>query len=720
MKGIKQLMLLLLLSLNSAYGHNWVLNNPYPQSESHQKIFYASFIEQPRTLDPALSYSLNESVFLAQIYEPLLEYDYLLRPYQLIPLTATTLPQLRYLDENKQLIPEHSSIKPAYSVYTIQIKKGIWYQPHPALAKDAATGQYLYHQLSADYLDEEDINELSDFKYQGTRELRVDDYIYQIKRLANPQVNSPIYGLMSDYIVGFKDYGAQLPAGKAYVDLRAYPLTGVRQVDDSTFEIMLKGEYSQFLFWLAMSFFSPIPWEADYFYSQEGMADKNLSLGWFPIGTGPFMLEQNNPNRRMVLTKNPNFREVYFPSTGSTEDKQLGYLEQAGQRIPLIDKAIFTLEKESIPRWNKFLQGYYDNSAIEADSFDQAIHINRFGEAKLSEEMRHKKMYLTQTIQPSTHYMGFNMLDNVVGGSNQSALKLRQAISIAVNFDENIAIFYNGRGIAAQGPIPPGIFGYKEKEAGINPYVYEWKDNMPLRRPLSDAKKLLEEAGYPNGIDKVTGKPLILHYDVVSNGPEDKSLFDWMRKQFATIGIDLNVRATLYNRFQEKMRAGDTQIFSWGWVADYPDPENFLFQLYGANGKAKFGGENAANYHNPEFDNLFDLMKNRKNDALRQQYIDTMVNLVRHDAPWIWGIHPQQFILSQAWLSHVKANPMSYSTLKYASINVPLRNQLRLAWNQPIFWPLGLFFLCLLLLILPLIFAYIKKEKQPAIRILMP
>ncbi len=91
-----------------------------------------------------------------------------------------------------------------------------------------------------------------------------------------------------------------------------------------------------------------------------------------------------------------------------------------------------------------------------------------------------------------------------------------------------------------------------------------------------------------------------------------------MRKQFASLGIHLNIRATLYNRFQEKMRTGEVQLFSWGWSADYPDPENFLFQLYGKNAKVPYGGENAANYSNPEFDRLFEQMKNRANDKQRQ------------------------------------------------------------------------------------------------------
>lgn len=704
-------------SLGCVYAWPWILNNPYPESESTENIYYSSFSEQPKSLDPALAYSINEYFFLSQTYEPLLEYDYLLRPYQLVPSTATQMPQLRYLDVQGNPLPENSSVTPAYSVYTINIKKGIFYQPHPALAKNEK-GQYRYHHFSEDYLDDEEIEELSDFKYTGTRELLVDDYIYQIKRLANPRVSSPIYGLMSDYIVGFAEYGQTLPKVNQYIDLRRYPLKGIQKLDDYTFEITLKGMYTQFSFWFAMYFFVPLPWEADLFYAQPGMMDKNITLSWYPIGTGPFMLVKNNPNRSMVLQKNPNYREVYYPSNGSAQDRKLGYLDNAGKRLPLVEQAVFTLEKESIPRWNKFLQGYYDNSTIGSDSFDQVVHINQHGDAILSREMRKKRMYLTQTLQPTIYYMGFNMLDNVVGGTSERARKLRHAISIAVNYDEDIAIFYNGRGVVAQGPIPPGIFGYKNGKEGINPYVYQWVNGEAMRRPINDAKKLMIEAGYPGGIDPKTGHPLILNYDAyVSGGPGDKALFDWIRKQYAKIGIDLNVRATLYNRFQEKMRIGDTQIFSWGWGADYPDPENFLFQLYGGNSKVKFGGENAANYQNPEFDRLFNLMKNRKNDAQRQQLIDTMVDIVRRDAPWIWGINPEEFLLAQSWVSAVKPNTMTYGTLKYTAINVTERNKLRHSWNQPVFWPLGLLFLFLLILILPLIIAYHMKEKHPAERI---
>ncbi|RMX05590.1 ABC transporter substrate-binding protein [Legionella jordanis] len=707
-----------LLALSVSYAAPWVLNNPYPDDDDSEPIYYSSFAEQPKTLDPAKSYSSNEYQFILQIYEPLLEYDYFIRPYTLVPLIAASMPEVHFLNQAKQEISNPESKDLAFSLYRIHIKPGIYFQPHPAFAKDAK-GEYLYLRLTPGFLEEHDINNLSDFPQNGTRQLTVDDYIYQIKRLANPAVNSPIYGLMSERIVGFRDFSHLLiTESESFLDLRRFPLAGVTKIDDFTFEILLYGLYPQFSFWLAMPFFAPVPWEVDQFYSQAGMDDKNLSFDWYPVGTGPFMLTENNPNRRMVLDKNPNFRQQFFPMHGSRKDEQAGYLQHAGERLPLISKAIFSLEKESIPRWNKFLQGYYDLSGVSTDSFDQAIQISPSGEPKLTSQMQNRKIRLSKTTDPSIYYMGFNMLDPVIGGRSERARKLRLAISIAVNFDENIAIFYNGRGKPAQGPIPPGIFGYREGKLGINPYVYQWKYGQPKRRPIEDAKRLMREAGYPNGVDKKTGKPLMLHYDVpITGGPDDKALLDWMRKQFAQIGIDLNVRATQYNRFQDKMRSGNAQIFSWGWNADYPDPENFLFMLYGKNGKVKHNGENATNYENRYYDKLFELMRNRQNDSKRQQLIDSMVEIVRHDAPWAWGVNTETLSLSQQWVSPVKPNTISLNALKYLDIDVKTRNQLRATWNKPIFWPLGLFLLLCFLLFLPLLFAYIKKEKQSAPRI---
>ncbi len=304
--------------LLTACGSAW--NDPYPAADRGKNILYSAFTERPKHLDPVQSYSEDEITFTAQIYEPPLQYHYLKRPYALVAATAAAVPQPRYLDAQGASLPDDAdAAQIAFTDYVITIKPGIRYQPHPAFARGEG-GDYAYHALSAAQL--AGINVLGDFALRDTRELTAEDYVYGIKRLAHPRLHSPIFGLMEEYIVGLGDFGKRLKAEKdqPWIDLRQHRLEGVEVIDRYRYRIRVKGKYPQFLYWLAMPFFAPMPWEADKFHSQPGMAEKNLTLDWYPIGTGPYMLTENNPNARMVLERNPNFREERYPCEGEAED----------------------------------------------------------------------------------------------------------------------------------------------------------------------------------------------------------------------------------------------------------------------------------------------------------------------------------------------------------------------------------------------------------------
>jgi ABC-type transport system substrate-binding protein len=674
-------------------------NNPYPASASQVSTFYTAFTERPKHLDPVQAYSENEYIFLAQIYQPPLQYHYLKRPYTLIPQAAASMPTVRYLDKNQQPLPESAPVEQiAFSVYEIHLRPDLKFQPHPALATDGM-GKPLYMALTTEDLSA--IHALSDFAHTGTRSVQAIDYIEQIKRLAHPDLHSPIFGVMEEYIVGLKEYAATLKQARkaqptGWLDLSAYPLAGVEAMDKQTYRIKIIGKYPQFAYWLAMPFFAPMPWEAERFYAQAGMRERNLTLDWWPLGSGPYYLSENNPNQRMVLKKNPYFSGEFYPAEGEVGDQAAGLLSDAGQALPLIEQVVFSLEKETIPYWNKFLQGYYDASGISSDSFDQAVQVSVGGEANVTEEMNAQGIVLNTAVATSTTYIGFNWLDPVVGGSSEKARKLRRAIAITTDFEEFISIFANGRGIAAQSPLPPSIFGHREGEAGINHYVYDWVQGAPQRKSLAEAEKLLAEAGYPNGLDAKTKQPLVIYLDTTANGVGNKSRLDWLRKQFDKLHIQLVIRSTDYNRFQDKVRRGDTQMFYYGWNADYPDPENFLFLLHGEQGKVAKGGENAANYANPEYDRLFQKMKNMPNDAARQQVIDQMLEILRRDSPWLWGFHAKDYVLHHAWLKNSKPNKMANNNLKYLRIDTKLREQLRREWNLPKIWPLVLLGLLLI------------------------
>jgi peptide/nickel transport system substrate-binding protein len=712
-------------------GCDEVWNDPYPNAQRGANVLYTSFIDRPKTLDPARSYTSDEWGFIQQIYEPPLQYQYLKRPYELIPQSALEVPKPRLLDSAGHELPAGAPAdRVATSEYLIHIRPGILYQPHPAFAKDAQ-GRALYLDLPESAI--RDKYSLADFPQTGTRELVAADFVYQIKRLAHPRVVSPIFGHMSTYIIGLKELGAALKAendrlvaehrqrygpadrGLPWIDLREFPLAGVDVVDRYTYRIRIQGKYPQFVYWLAMPFFAPMPVEADRFYSQRGMNEgRNLTLDWFPVGTGPYMLAENDPNARMVLLRNPNFRGEPYPSEGAPGDAAAGLLRDAGKTVPFIDRVVFTREKEGIPYWNKFLQGYYDQSSINSDNFDQAVRLNLEGEASLTPEMQARGIWLRTSVSTSTFYFAFNFLDPVVGGLSERARKLRQAISIAMDWEEFISIFQNGRGIPGMGPLPPGIFGYREGERGMNPVVYEWKDGAPHRKPIAVAQKLLAEAGYPDGRDARTGQPLVLYLDTVQRGPDDKPRLDWYRRQFEKLNIQLEIRATDWNRFQEKIKTGNTQLFFLGWNADYPDPENFMFLLNGPQSRAKTGGENAANYRNPAYDRLFERMKNMDNGPERQAIIDQMVAIARADSPWVWGFHPLDYSLAHAWLSNVKPNQMARNGIKYFRIDPRERALKRSEWNRPVVFPLVVIVLLALLSALPAVVAYRRRERAAA------
>ena len=697
-------------------GSAW--NDPYPLADAGRNILYTAFTERPKHLDPAQSYTEDEITFTAQVYEPPLQYHYLKRPYQLIPSTLTEVPVPVYVDSKGRRLPADAPLEQIVeSIYELKLNPGIRFQPHPAFARDSYGAPLFLGKNTA-----AGRQSIADFPVTDSRVLTAGDYIYQIKRLAHPRLHSPIFGMMADKIVGLKELGdslgkaaKDLPAGE-WIDLDRYDLSGVEKVDALTWRIRIKGKYPQFLYWLAMPFFAPVPREADRFFAQPGMAEKNLTLDWWPVGTGPYMLTENDPNRRMVLSRNPNFHGQTYPCEGDAGDREAGLLADCGKPLPFIEQAVFTREKESIPYWNKFLQGYFDASGISSDSFDQAVRVSVGGDVGLTDEMREKGIQLLTSVKASTFYMGFNMLDPLVGGDSSRSTKLRQAISIAIDQEEFISIFSNGRGIAAQGPLPPGIFGYETGEGGINTVVYDWFDGKPRRKSVEVAKGLMAEAGYANGRDAKTGEPLVVNLDTTGGGMGEKSRLDWLTRQFAKIDIQLVIRSTDFNRFQDKVRKGNVQLYYLGWNADYPDSENFFFLLDGNEGKVAKGGENASNYANPEFDKLFMQMKSMGNTPERLAIIRKMNKIIQHDAPWVYNLHPKSYTLSHRWLKNRKPNDVGNNILKYQRIDAQQRQAARKSWNSPVIWPLGILFGLLIAVLVPAVLGYRRRERQAALK----
>ena len=709
-------------------------NSPWANGAASENTLFSAMQEgSPRHMDGVASYWSNDTTFTYQIYEQPYGYHYLKRPFQLIGKSAEEVAKPRFLDKDgKQLPDDAPPDQIAESVYDVHIKHGILWQPHPAFAKDA-NGNFLYHHLSPAEL----AHKASpfDFPKMGTRELVAEDFVYALKRHATPRITTPIYGIFSEYVIGLKDYGdvikredARLRAGmdpasldRPFLDFRKFPLAGATAPDKYTFRVRIKGRYPQWNYWMAMTFMAPVPWEAEEFYAQPGMAAMGLTYDIWPVGTGPFMLSEYHQDRLQVMVRNPNYRGEPYPCEGMPGDKEAGLLDDCGKKTPFVDKIVIVGEREQVPQRAKFRQGFYDLEVFERTDKGLEYIVEKQNSEEIRKDYDAKGFRLDRYNDVNSYTLAFNMLDPVIGKGatpqdDERHRKLRQAISIATDWEEFAKVFPQRAGATAMGPIPDGIFGSREKTPeGVNPITHRLVDGTPVRRSLQEAKQLMVDAGYPDGRDAVTGRPLVLNYDFYAlPTPERKSEIDWVVRQFAKLNIQLEVRATDNNQFQEKIRKGKHQVFWTGWNADYPDAENFLILFYGPNSKSVSDGENQSNYQNPEYDALFTRMKSLSDGPQKQALIDQMVGILRKDSVWSWGYFPYASAAVQHWVYNSKTAILNRDHGRYLRLDVEERRRAQAAWNKPVWWPMILLTLLFAGLLMLALRSFKRRERMNA------
>ncbi len=663
------------LCLMLAAGLASCTNDPYPHADADQKVLYTSFSEAPKTLDPAVSYSTSEHVITANVFDTLLEYDYLARPYRLIPGLAEAVPEPEALPDGGQR-------------YRFRLRDGVRYQDDPCFSRNG-TGE-------------------------RSRPVTADDFAFQFARLADPAVNSPAASSFAQ-VRDFQAFAKRLavarkndaalsrrPAREQYA--AAGGIAGLVVLSPREFALDLSEPNAQILYWFAMPFTTPVAWEAVAYYDGREGRD---NLADHPVGTGPFRLAVYDKQLRYVLERNPTWYGtrpeaaqapgVAFPRAidqADIADKRVDP-SYAGRRMPFLDRVNFTREREGIPRFNKFLQGYYDDGGIIKESFDAIVQGDR-----LSPEMVARGMRLDREVEPTIYYIGFNMNDPVLGSKNGTrAKKLRQAMSLAVNSETFLHLFLNGRGVPAQSPLPPGLFGYDADYR--NPY----------RQPdMARARQLLAEAGYQNGIDPATKAPLKLTFDTGNTSAQSLLETEFFIGAWRSLGLNVEIAATTYNQFQDKVRRGAYQIFRWGWSADFPDPENFLFLLECSNAQANNSGPNTANFCNDAFDARYKAMKDLPNGEARARLVKEMLFITQDERPWIELFHVEDFTLSHAWLINSKPMGLSYPAFKYKDVDPKLRARLRAEWNKPIRWPVALLVIAIIALAVPAVRTYYRER----------
>lgn len=407
-------------------------------------------------------------------------------------------------------------------------------------------------------------------------------------------------------------------------------------LDKYTLQFKLAKPFPQFLYSLAMTF--------TYVVSKEVVAKYGKEFVNHPVGTGPYILPLFDQGKKITYVKNPTFREKLYPSDSSPELKHL--LADAGKKLPLVEKVVVHVMKESQPAWLKLNKGEIDYYSVPKDNFATAIKNN-----KLSDELVAKGFILDIAPQLDVTYTAFNFENKLFHNK-----KLRQAMYLAYDEAKANELFYNNTAFPAQSIIPPGIAGHD-----VN-YKNQFKGPK-----LEEAKKMLAEAGYPEG----KGLPE-LKYDI-PDSTVSRQMGEYFQKQMEQIGVKIKILSSPWPEFQAKVKKKSVEIYGLAWGADYPDAENFLQLFYGPNSSP---GANGSNYNNPVFNKEFETAVQMQDSPARTALYEKLNKFLGEEVVALFGVHRQAYILEQGWLKNYHPTDLHHDAIQYLNIDTAKKAEL--------------------------------------------
>lgn len=550
--------------------------------DSNERVLYVTAPSDIKGFDPMMASDVGSAAQIAKVYEGLLSYHWLKVPFELVPNLAESMP----------------TISKDGMTYTFKIRKGVYFQD------DAA------------------------FPGGKGRELEAADFVYSIKRHADSKNQSTGWWVFDGKLKGLNEWRAKnekLPAANYDEEVE-----GVKALDKYTLQLKLAKVFPQFMYALAMPF--------SYVVAKEVVAKYGKEFINHPVGTGPYVLPVFDNRKHLVFTKNPTFREKFYPTDASSEFKNM--LADAGKKLPLVDKIVVDVMVESQPAWLKFNKGETDYLYIPKDNYNAAIKDN-----KLSKEMQDKGMFLKITPGLDVYFIGFNFDHKIFQNTN-----LRRAMSLAYDAKLGNELFYNNTGFPAESVAPPGIAGN----------VPEFKN--PWRGPNVDlAKKYLALAGYPDG----KGLPEITLDTFSSTSARQKAEF--FQKQMEKIGIKIKVVTNLSPELQSKIKRRSTMLVDYGWIGDYPDTENFLQIFYGPNSSP---GANSSNYNNPEFNKQYEVVSKMQDSPARTALYAKLNQFLANEAVAIFTVHTQSYMLQQKWVKNYHDSDFIFDFHQYLNIDL--------------------------------------------------
>jgi oligopeptide transport system substrate-binding protein len=483
-----------------------------------QKVLRMTFRSVETGFDPQRVDDLYSSAVNGEIFESLLQFDYLARPSKLAPLVAESVPE-----------PEEGGL-----VYTFRLKPGIYFADDPA--------------------------------FQGRRrELVAADVAYALKRLRDPRLRSPYAWLVENRIVGLDEAHARAQETGQF-DYAA-PIAGLQVPDRYTLRIRLKTPDFNFLYIFTMPQTAPVAREVMEAYAADTMAH--------PVGTGPFRLAQWVRRSKIVLERNPTYRgdtlETRFADPADPLDQSV-VRDLAGKRLPLLDRVeIYPIEEEQ-PRFLAFMNGELDLlQETPATFINQVLPAGQLAPTLVKQGVRFQR-----EVAPSVTYDLFQMENPVVGGYTPAQVALRRAMVLGHDRGAELAIVRRGVDVAAQSPVPPGVVGFeKDFRSGRE------QDYDPARaKALLDLYGFVDRDG--DGFrERPDGSALVIDYMHSNGGQASRAIAELWEKSMRRLGIRLVPRGVQFSDQLRDRKAGKFMLGSAAWAADYPDAQNFLQLLYG-------------------------------------------------------------------------------------------------------------------------------------------
>ena len=451
------------------------------------------------------------------------------------------------------------------------------------------------------------------------RPVTATDVIYSLMRIADKKNASPGSWVVTDTILGMRAFAEH--SGSKDPTNYQFPVAGLKTLDTQTIRIELTKPLQVFQHYLTIGYTAVVPHEAVTYYGKE--------FGGHTVGSGPYQLSTWRRNYQMTYERNV-----------AWHGWRKGPASLVSGEKPF-DCIVYRMMDDVTTQWLSFIKGELDFlGEVSTDNWDVVID----GSGELSEFLRKRDITLHAASSLEVAYIGINMDDPVLG-TNRA---LRQALNCA--FDSAAwGRFYNHRTVQATGPVPLKTEGRLETPF---PYAYN----------LERAKKLMIDAGYPNGMDAKTGRRLELQLDIGRTTQEIRESTELLASFYEKIGIALIPQYQNWPTFLKRVSNRQAQLFRLTWVGDYPDAENFI-QLFYSHKVSP--GPNRANYVNPVVDALYEKACLTINDAERNKLWQEAQAIIREDCPWIFLHYPSVNTLTHSRLAGFTPSDFPYGTEKY-------------------------------------------------------